>query len=228
MIRAIALDDEPLALQIISEYCLHTEGVILEKYFTRTKDCHSFLVENSIDLLFLDINMPSISGIDFYKNIPEKAMVIFTTAYSQYAIDGFDLHAVDYLLKPFTLERFQQAIAKATLIHRSRQQQIAEYLDVKINYALTPIKIADILYIEALDNYMKIQLEGQKPLLLRMALKTILEKLPSNNFIRVHKSFIVALDRIENIRNKVITIQNQAIPIGKNFEEDFFKAFGHR
>ncbi len=227
MMRAVALDDEPLALQIIADYCQDTEGVVLEKYFTRTKETVQYLAENAVDLLFLDINMPAISGIEFYKNLPDKAMVIFTTAYSEYAIDGFNLHAIDYLLKPFTLERFQQAIAKAAFIHNAKQQEdVPEFIYVKINYAQTPIKITDILFIEALDNYIKIHIEGQKPLLLRMALKTILEQLPSKNFIRVHKSYIVAIDRIENVRNKVIAINEQPIPIGKNFENAFSDLFG--
>ena len=227
MIRAIALDDEPLALQIIANYCQHTEGVILEKYFTRTKETVKYLGENPIDLLFLDIQMPAISGIEFYKNLPDKAMVIFTTAYSAYAVDGFDLNAVDYLLKPFTLERFQQAIAKAALIHSAKQQaDDVAYIYVRVNYAQTPIKVADILFIEALDNYIRIHIEGQKPLMLRIPMKTILAQLPSRNFVRVHKSYIVALDRIESVRNKVITIQNKHIPIGKNFEDGFFSLFG--
>ncbi|MBL7817463.1 MAG: response regulator transcription factor [Saprospiraceae bacterium] len=224
MIRAIALDDEPLALEIIDEYCQHTEGVVLEKYFTRTRETVQYLAQNKVDLLFLDINMPAISGIDFYTNLPDKIMVIFTTAYSEYAVDGFNLNAVDYLLKPFTLERFQQAIKKAQVLHSAQQvQETTEFIYVRLNYALTPIKIADITYIEALDNYIKINLENQKPILLRMSMKTILEQLPVKRFVRTHKSFIVAIDRIENVRNKVVTIQSQSIPIGKNFDNDFFK-----
>lgn len=217
MIKAIALDDEPLALQIIEQYCQNTEGVVLEKTFTRTKETVVYLAENKVDLLFLDINMPAISGIEFYKNLPEKIMVIFTTAYSTYAVDGFNLNAVDYLLKPFTLERFQQAISKAKLLQRAQQQNEDEYINLMVNYAITPIKIADILFIEALDNYIKINIKEKKTLMLRMSLKTILEQLPVQRFFRVHKSYIVALEHIENVRNKMILIQGQSIPIGKNY-----------
>lgn len=228
MIKAIAIDDEPPALKVLENFCGKTDFIRLEKTFTRPNEATTYLQKNAVDLLFLDINMPSVSGIDFFKSLQDKTMVIFTTAYSEYAVEGFNLNAVDYLLKPYTFERFTQAVTKA----RDFQQYMNEtgaalkHLVVKADYSLVKIDIANIQLIEGLDDYLKIHLANGKPIVVRMTMKTILEKLPENNFIRVHRSYIVPLNKVENVRNKNITIAGQEIPIGNSYEENFFKAFG--
>ena len=229
MLKAIAIDDEPPALRVISHFCSQVSLVDLQKTFSRTDEALAYLAENEVDLLFLDINMPAMSGIDFYKAIPKAAMVIFTTAYAEYAVEGFNLSAVDYLLKPFTFERFQQGVQKALdysqFIKKAEPELAVEYLYIKADYSTYKIAIADILFIEGLDDYLKIQLENAKPIVARMTMKSMVEKLPAPDFIRVHRSFIVPLRRIENVRNKVIALGENEIPIGSSYEAEFFKRF---
>lgn len=226
MIRAIALDDEEPALEIIDFFCGQVEGIELLKVFTKSAETRLFLEEYPVDLIFLDINMPAISGIDFFKNIPQEIMVIFTTAFSEYAVEGFELNAVDYLLKPFTLQRFKQAAQKAIDLQNFHLQNQKPYLYFRIDYGLVKVQITDIIYIESLDNYLKIHLLHQKPLVVRMTMKAILEKLPNDEFIRVHRSFIVALKYIKSVRNKVIAIADENLALGSSYEENFFKIYG--
>jgi len=229
MIKAIALDDEPPALEIIDAFCARTALVELVKTFTRTGEAFSYLEKFPVDLIFLDINMPSLSGIEFYRSIPQKAMVIFTTSYSEYAVESYNLNALDYLLKPFTFKRFEQAVTKANEYYRFQHQQEPSddrYLLLRIDYGLVKILLDDILFIEGLDNYLKIHLHEQKPVIVRMTMKALQEKLPSTGFIRVHRSYMVPLARIEAVRNKMIFIGEEEIPIGTSYEESFFSQFG--
>lgn len=224
MIRAIALDDEPLALSIISHFCEKTAFISLEKTFTKPSEAQKYLNNFPVDLLFLDIQMPSKNGIDFYKNLDQNAMVIFTTAYSEFAVEGFNVSAIDYLLKPFSYERFLQALEKAKSnldIKNNIQNSESQYLFIRADYSLNKILISDILYIEGLDDYLKIHIENQKTIVARMPMKTILEKLPIAEFARVHRSFIVPLSKIEKVRNKTIFINNQEIPLGSSYETSF-------
>lgn len=229
MIKAIALDDEPPALDVISSFCQLTDSVELVKTFTRAEEAAKYLAQFPVDLLFLDINMPSISGIDFKKNLNQDVMVIFTTAYSEFAIEGFNLNAVDYLLKPFTPERFLQATSKATAYYQFLHQNTLakpDYINIRVDYALVKVKLEDILLIEGLDDYLKIHLREQKPLVTRMTMKAITDKLPQSLFVRVHRSYIVPLAKIEAVRNKLIYINGEEIPIGNSYEKGFYEVFG--
>ena len=229
MIKAIAIDDEPLALKIIERFCVQSELVALQKTFTQTNEAIQYLKTNQIDLLLLDINMPACSGIDFYKQLTNNPMVIFTTAYSEYAVEGFNLQAIDYLLKPFTYDRFAQAISKANealLYSRMKENSEEQFISIRADYSLIKVYLSDILFIEGLDNYLKIHLENQKPIVARMAMKAILDKLPVSSFIRVHRSFIVPFSRVKSVRNKMISIADHEIPIGSSYEQLFFKHFG--
>jgi len=231
MIKAIALDDEPPALEIIETFCMRAGNIELVKTFTKTSEAFSYLGKFPVDLIFLDINMPSLSGIEFYKSIPQKAMVIFTTSYSEYAVESYELNAVDYLLKPFTFKRFEQAVQKASEYYRFTTQQETpdeKYLLLRVDYSLIKILLDDILFIEGLDNYLKIHLHDQKPVIVRMTMKALQEKLPAAGFIRVHRSYTVALARIEAVRNKMIYIGSEEIPVGTSYEESFFAAFGKK
>ncbi len=224
MIKAIAVDDEPLALNVIEHFCKQTGDIELEKTFTGPNDALKHLQKFPTDLLFLDINMPSLNGIELYKAIKQDTMVIFTTAYSEYAVQSYELSAIDYLLKPFTQERFEQAITKAREYFQYIHKQTASnYLFIRADYSLVKINIADILYIEGLDDYIKVHIQNQKTVVARMTMKVMLEKLPVNEFYRVHRSYIVPLNRIEHVRNKMIKIGDTEIPIGNSYEQDFLR-----
>lgn len=224
MIRAIAIDDELPALKVIENFCRKVDFITLERCFNKTGEALAYLERSPVDLLFLDINMPSLSGIDFYKPLKDTTQVIFTTAYSEYAVEGFNLNAMDYLLKPFTFERFMQAVNKVAE-YRQLMEHAPQYLFVRVDYSLVKIDTADILFIEGLDDYLKIHLHQQKLVVVRMTMKSILEKLPAKAFIRVHRSYIVPFSRIEQVKNKVITIAGETIPIGSSYEEAFFSIF---
>jgi len=226
MITAIAIDDEAPALKVIGNFCGRTEGIRLERTFLRPDEALAFLQANPVDLLFLDIRMPSQSGLDLYKTLDPGPLVIFTTAHSEYAVEGFNLNAIDYLLKPFTLERFQQAVSKATQFLSFRQSpDQSETLLIKADYSLIRIRTGDILFVEAADDYLKIHQDNKPPLIARITMKSLIGMLPPGDFIRTHRSYIVALRRIENVRNRIISIAGRNIPIGSYYEAAFFRQF---
>jgi DNA-binding LytR/AlgR family response regulator len=223
MIKAIALDDEPLALELIEAFCKKIDFLQFEKGFTKTSAALQYLQKNPVQLLFLDIKMPAISGIDFYKSLEHKPMLIFTTSYSEYALESYELNAVDYLLKPFTLSRFEKAVEKAreiyNLVHHATVAEQSKHLMLKVDYGVVKVVLADILFIEGLDNYLKIHLKNQLPIVVRMTMKILLEKLSEKEFIRVHRSYIVPIHRIESVKQRIITIDGEEIPVGKHFEQ---------
>ncbi|RAJ06914.1 LytTR family two component transcriptional regulator [Chitinophaga skermanii] len=223
--KAIAIDDEIPALQVIESFCAQTPGVKLLATFHKPSAALAFLAQNEVDLLFLDINMPAVLGTEFYRDIKQDHLAIFTTAFSEYAVDGFNLDAVDYLLKPFTIERFQHAVNKAQQLLSRKQMNTSAQLLVKVDYSWVKIDTVQILFIESLDDYLKIHLIDQKSILVRMTMKSILEKLPSHQFARIHRSYIVALQRIDQVRNKVIFINDLELPLGGSYEESFFQVF---
>lgn len=228
MIKAIAIDDEPPALKIIENFCSQSQSIVLEKTFTSPSEALRHLRKFPVDLIFLDINMPTITGIDFYKSLEQSTMVIFTTAYSEYAVEGFNLNAIDFLLKPFTFERFEQALKKATDFYSFSRQlpgTTPQVLYIRADYSLVKINLEDIVLIESLDDYLKIFLSNDKIIVARMTMKSMIEKLPVSDFGRVHRSFIVPFKKINQVRNKVIYIAEKEIPIGGNYEEAFFKIF---
>jgi DNA-binding LytR/AlgR family response regulator len=168
-----------------------------------------------------------VQGIDFYKSLSTSAMVIFTTAYSQYAIEGFNVNAIDYLLKPYTFTRFLQAVDKAQNAfmqqNSSGTAHVPRHLLIRADYSLVKVMLDTILFVEGLDDYLKIHVCDGKPVVVRMTMKSMLEKLPSDKFVRVHRSFIVAIDKIESIRSKTINLAGKQIPIGNRFESEFQK-----
>lgn len=221
MIRAIAVDDEPLALKVIEQFCATIGTVQLARTFTKSVEAIQFLNEQKVDLLFLDINMPSISGMDLYQKIRQKPPVIFITAHSEYAVEGFNLNAVDYLLKPFTFKRFSQAIDKFNALAGEREHDKKDdFITIRADYSLIKVLYNDIMMIESLDNYIKIHLQDKKPLLARITLKNILTLLPNDKFIRIHRSYIVPVKNISTIRNKTLYFLNFELPIGNNYEKE--------
>lgn len=228
MIHAIAIDDEPPALRVIENFCKQIDFIDLQKTFNQPSEGIKHMNKFPVDLLFLDIQMPAMTGIELMNSVKQNTMVIFTTAHSQYAVSGFELNAVDYLLKPYTFERFQQAVMKAAELYKLKNQQSAtanRHLFVRADYSLIKVDISNIYYIEGLDDYLKIHIEGQKSIVTRMTMKNILEKLPVDEFVRVHRSFIIPVKRIKNIRNKTILLDKVEIPIGISYEESFLKFF---
>lgn len=228
MIKVIAIDDELPALKIVEAFCNKTDFISLEKTFNKPTEALKHLRKFPVDLLFLDINMPSITGIELYKAIQQKTMVIFTTAYSEHAVEGFNLNAVDYLLKPFTYERFMQAVNKAHeyFNYENKKESVSQqYLFIRADYSLIKINVNDILFIEGLDDYLKIHLTKQKPIVARMTMKSILDKLSAKEFVRVHRSYIVSLKHAQNVRNKIISVAGEEIPLGSSYEETFLNSF---
>lgn len=231
MIKAIAIDDEPLALDIIKALCAKVDFIELTRTFTETSAALAYIKENPVDLLFLDINMPAISGIEFYKMVPGNIIVIFTTAYSEYAVEGFNLSAIDYLLKPFDYNRFLKAAEKARDYYHYmhiKESAVPQYLFVRVDYSMVKVVLDEIKYIEGLDNYIKIHFDNGKSLLVRMSMKGIAEKLPSGEFIRVHRSFIIPLSKVTSERNKIIYLGSAEIPIGTNYVEEVTKLFRNK
>ena len=226
MIKAIAVDDEPPALEILENYCTRTPQVQLIKTFTSTFKALEYLDNFPVDLVFLDINMPSLNGIEFSKRIPRGSMVIFTTSYTEYAVESYNLNAVDYLLKPYTYSRFQQAVEKARAAWRHQQTDGEErYLILRVDYSLVRVALPDILFIEGLDNYLKVHLRNQSPIVVRMTMKALQEKLPEADFVRVHRSFIVSISKVDSVRNKILFVGEEEIPLGSSHEKNFYSIF---
>ena len=220
MIKAIALDDEPLALQIIEKLAKHTEFISLEKTFSNIDNAKNYIGSYPVDLIFLDINMPSMNGFNFYKSLKQTTMVIFTTAHSEYAIKGFEVNAIDYLLKPIEKNRFIQACEKAQKYYQyifNKTESENNSLYVRSEYALVKILFSKILYLETMDDYIKIHLEDKKSVLTLMSMKKMMDILPQTEFLRVHRSFIVSIKKIDSVRNKTIFIDQFSIPIGTSY-----------
>ena len=218
--KCIALDDEPLALQLLENYVQQTEGLELVTTFSDPVSAEEYINNNEVDLLLLDIQMPDVNGMQFYSNLAIKPPVIFTTAYSHFAAQGFDLDAVDYLVKPFDYERFAKAITKAKeLIEYRQSKEINEgYLFAKYNYQWCKIFFKEIELIEALDDYIKIITPG-KSYLIHMSMKVVSEKLPTTMFIRVHRSYIVPFDRITSWNKNSITLDEKTIPVSYTYQK---------
>jgi DNA-binding LytR/AlgR family response regulator len=228
MIKAVAIDDEPLALNIAKAFCEKIDYIDLVRTFTEAGAALKFLKEHPVDLLFLDINMPVISGIEFYKMLPGDTIVIFTTAHSQYAVEGYNLNAIDYLLKPFEFNRFQKACEKAKdYLDYVRMKETAapQHIFLRVDYSMTKVMLADIQYIEGLDNYIKIHFVNGKTLLVRMSMKGMIELLPANEFIRVHRSYIIPKSKVTAERSKTIFLGTIEIPVGTNYVEEVQQLF---
>lgn len=204
-IRCIVIDDEPPALVLMREYISQCPGLQLFQTFDDAITGGKYLRENPVDLLFIDINMPDITGLDLVRSLDEKPMIIFTTAHKKFAIDGFELDAVDYLLKPISFERFSKAVNKATEYFEYKKKskaEEAESLFVYSEYRMVKIQLADIEYIESLEDYIRINFTTGKPVMTLMTMKKVLEKLPDTKFKRIHRSYIVATDKVKSVLNR--------------------------
>ena len=232
LLRCLAIDDEKLALRLLEDNISKVPFLQLVKSCKNAFEAMKVLQEEPIDLLFLDIQMPGLLGTKFLQSLVEKPMVIFITAYDQYAVESYDLNVVDYLLKPVPLERFVKAVNKALEQHTLRQQvlvttPLSDSMYVNVEYSLVKIKFADITYIEALKDYIKIFISNStKPILTKLNLKAIEDKLPADKFLRIHRSFIVSLAKIDSIRNHKIRIGTTEIPFSDAHADVLYKAIG--
>lgn len=228
MINAIAIDDEPLALHVIETFCAELDFIHLQNTFTKPTEGLKYLRKFPADLIFLDINMPAMSGLELIKGVQQNSMVIFTTAFSEYAAKSYELNAIDYLLKPINQKRFEQAVRKANdyfnytnKIHTTVQKD----LFIRADYSLVRVPLEEILYIEALRDYLKVFVKDRKTLVTRMTMKEITDSLPSTDFIRVHRSYILPKRKIKSIRNKTIDLDGKEIPIGGTYMDEVSKLF---
>src|SRR5688572_11159048 len=228
MINAIATDDEPLALTVIQSLCNKSNIINLQKTFTQPNEALKHLRKFPIDLIFCDIQMPAMTGISLVKSLQQNTMVIFTTAFSEYAATSYELNAIDYLLKPINQKRFTQAITKAQeyfeYIH-SKNQSADKNIFVRADFSLVKVPLADILYIEGLADYLKIYIKDRKTIVARMPMKDMMEKLGSADFIRVHRSFILPVNKIEAVRGTTIFIGDKEFPIGRTYTDEFFNRY---
>lgn len=228
MINTIAIDDEPLALQLVSDYVEKTPGLNLMAKFDNPLEAFDFISREPVDLILVDIQMPDLTGIEFTRSISKGPKVIFTTAYEKYALEGFRLDVVDYLLKPFSYEEFFKAVQKAIrlirLEHKSTNQVDSnnEFLFLKSEYKVKRINFHDILYIEGLKDYVKVYTKNDpKPILSLTSLKILETKLPDRLFLRVHRSFIVNLEKIDTIERSRIVFGKVYIPVGDQYKDKF-------
>src|SRR6201995_2720563 len=223
MLTCIAVDDEPLALEVLKKYIAKIYFLDLKGVFTDPFEAQKVMETNPVDILFLDIQMPDINGIEFTRIINKKnTAVVFTTAFSEYAVEGFNVDAIDY-------DRFLKAVYKAKeYVDYLTSQELQEgYIFVKSDYQMVKVNLKEILYIEGLDDYIKIYLPG-KAILPLMTLKTIAQKLPAREFIRAHRSYIVPISKIEHISKSKIKIADKEIPIGVSYSESFFAAMENK
>lgn len=227
-LRTIAIDDEPLALRLVNDYIGKTPFLELVGAFDNPLDAIDFLSTQTVDLVFVDIQMPDLTGIEFVRSLENAPKIIFTTAYEKYALEGYKLSAIDYLLKPFSYEEFLKAAQKArkqTELEANVSQSIeanSDFLFLKSEYKIRRINFNDILYIEGLKDYIKVYTVGEdKPLLSLNSIKSLEQKLPEDRFMRVHRSFIVNLNRIETIERSRIIFGKTYIPVSDQYKDKF-------
>ncbi len=227
-LRTIAIDDEPLALRLVSDYISKTPFLELVGAFDNPLDAIDFLSTESADLIFVDIQMPDLTGIEFARSLENAPKIIFTTAYEKYALEGFKLNAIDYLLKPFSYEEFLKAAQKARKQSELESSVLpsieanSQFLFLKSEYKIRRINFNDILYIEGLKDYIKVYTTGEdKPILSLNSIKSLEQKLPEDQFMRVHRSFIVNLNKIDTIERSRIIFGKTYIPVSDQYKDKF-------
>jgi len=227
MLRCLAIDDEPLALELLEDNISQVPYLKLEGKCSNAFEALKFLQEQTVDLIFLDIQMPGLTGLQFIQSLTQRPMIILITAYEKFALEGFNLDVIDYLVKPVPLDRFIKACNKAWELYNLRLKKTEtsssiepEFFFVNVEYSLLKVEFADIQWIEGLKDYIRIHLKNSsKPVITRMSMKAIEEELPSSRFIRVHKSFIVSVSAITSVRKNSIFIGVEEIPIGDNYKD---------
>ena len=241
MVRCIAIDDEPLALRQIKSYIDRTDSLELVATCRNAFEAQEILATEAVDLIFVDINMPDMSGLDFVRSLTTSHYIVFTTAHAEFALEGFKLNAIDYLLKPFDYNEFmkatQKVISLVDLVDRCHAAESAvaqneaeeadkEYISVKADYKTQLVKIADIVYLESAGEYVRLHIEGSSTITTLFRLKNMETTLPQDTFLRVHRSYIVNIKRIASYTKGRIFLDNgEYIPLGENYKERFFEIF---
>ena len=241
MVKCIAIDDEPLALRQIKSYIERAEQLELVASCRSAREAQLIIEQEHVDLIFVDINMPDMNGLDFVRSLTQNYFIVFTTAHSEFALEGFKLNAIDYLLKPFSYEEFmkatQKVISLVDLVERCRAAESAAaqneaeeadqgYLSVKADYKTQLVKIADIVYLESAGEYVRLHIEGSSTITTLFRLKNMETTLPQDTFLRVHRSYIVNIKRIASYTKGRIFLDNgEYIPLGENYKERFFEIF---
>ncbi len=222
--KVIAVDDEPLALGQLTKYISQVPFMELSGAFTSSLEALRFLQDTEVDAMFIDINMPDLSGIELVRSLPSAPLTVLTTAYSEYAVEGYKVDAVDYLLKPFTLSEFiastEKLRSRATLLEAAgKPAQNNDFVFFKSDYKIIKIRTADILYIESMSEYLKIFLQDeQMPRVVLMSFAKLLEKLPQDLFIRIHRSYVINLSKVEEVSGGMVLLENgKSLPIGESY-----------
>lgn len=232
--KALIIDDEPLAQNIIEQYARKIPSLTIAGKCNDAIAAHQWLQQHDADLIFLDINMPKLSGISFLKNLKEAPMVIFTTAYSEYALEGFELNALDYLKKPFSFERFCKAVFKAeelfSLKHpdsntEQETPQGKHYFFIKSNKKTFKINFSEVCYVEGLGDYIQVHLDNQR-IVTNLSMKRILDLLPADKFYRIHKSYIISIDKMELVEGNTVIVCKKRLPIGNSYRQQFLEFIG--
>jgi two-component system LytT family response regulator len=229
MLRCIAVDDEPLALELLEDNISKVPFLQMVAKCSNAMEAMKVLQQQSVDLIFLDIQMPGLTGLQFIQSMAIKPMIILITAYEKYALQGFNLDVTDYLVKPVSIDRFVKACNKAWEIHQLKNKPqtnnsppaaVPDYFFVNVDYSLLKINFADIIWIEGLKDYVKIHLKStSKSVITRISMKSIEEQLPSAKFLRIHKSYIVSVEQITAVRKNSVFIKELELPVGDNYRE---------
>ncbi|MGD9556615.1 MAG: LytR/AlgR family response regulator transcription factor [Mangrovibacterium sp.] len=232
MIKAIIVDDEPLARQVIVEYAKEIPGLEIICCCHHAMEASQTLKNGKADLMFLDVNMPVMSGLDFLKSLPHPPLVILTTAYSDYALEGYELNILDYLKKPFSFDRFFKAVQKAEeqlslIAQKTEVKTSPAYIFIKANKKMVRVEIDAICFIEGLGDYIKIHMKDTH-LVTNLSMKKMEELLPADEFFRIHKSFIIRLDRIQSIEGNLVEIGKNRLPVGNAYRQAFSELIEQR
>jgi DNA-binding LytR/AlgR family response regulator len=230
ILKTLIIDDEPLAQNVIQKYAEDIKSIEIKGFCNDALEAMYILEKQTIDLIFLDINMPKLSGIDFLKTLKNPPMVILTTAYTDYALEGYELNILDYLVKPFSFVRFLKAVQKAEqhiqLLQKPKVEEKPESVFIKSNKKNYQVKLSEIIYIEGLGDYIKIYTE-KTHLITNLSMKKMEELLPANEFYRIHKSHIVNLMKIISIEGNMVELPSIKLTIGSNYRADFFTRIGN-
>ena len=228
-LRCCVIDDEPLAAELIAAYVRRTPSLELAGVFSSAQDAFATISAGDIALVFLDIQMPGLTGVEFAEMLPESTRVVFITAYTDFALDGFRVNALDYLLKPVSYDDFRRAASRALNFYSERQARTSDidFITVKSEYRLRRIPVSSIRYVEGLKDYVKIYVEGEvNPVLTLMSMKTLEQTLPSDSFMRVHRSFIINMDYVRTVERNRILFGQESVPVSDSYKREFFRRIG--